>query len=659
MELMKPILKPTNFKRGLFFLTLDIAVVCLSLYLAFYVRLEFSVPPTYLTTFFTVLPLFLLVKLFALGGLRIYRITWRYVGLIDLFKIIAGLTIAEMILAGSIMWMQQAHTGLMVHVVRNVPRSVFLLDFLINAFLFSFTRLSKRIALEVLVGKHPQKQSSRAFIIGAGNTGELILREMLRYRFSQFYPLGLLDDDPSKSGTYIHGVKVLGRVEEMEKFIRDYKPDSIIIAIPTLDFRKLRQIYDSGRKSGIKTIKIIPRIYDYHKPQINLRSLEDINIEDLIGREIINVDRTEIGELLRGKTIVVTGAAGSIGSEIAMQVCGFDPLKLVLFDMDETGLFNVENKLLRTFPQNASTLNCAVGNILDQARLDSVFERTRPDIIFHAAAYKHVPMMEHNPTEAVRTNIFGTYNVAKAAVRHGVKKFIMISTDKAVRPTSVMGATKRVAENICAALNNDGYSNGHSIGHTEFISVRFGNVLGSRGSVLPIFLDQLRRGGPLTVTHKDMRRFFMTIPEAVTPVLQSSIIGRGGEVLVLDMGNPVKIIDLAEELIRLHGMKPYEDIGIQITGLRPGEKLFEEILTAEEGTTATRHQKIYVAKNSEQITVDHIEMLLHDFEVSMSVDGEEIGHRVKNILKKNVQYFQESIETDRLAPAGMDDAQTI
>lgn len=650
MKLPSRILKPTSLKRGLFFLAWDFIVICLSLYLAFYVRLEFSVPSSYLVTLIIVLPLFVVVKLLALSSFRIYRITWRYVGLTDLFKMIAALTISEILLTALVLWMQVAHTMLMEHVTRGVPRSVFLLDFLLTVSFVSIVRLSKRITLEVLIGKRSRQQSSRVFIVGAGNTGELVLREMQRYRFSKFYPIGLLDDDLMKVGSYIHGVKVLGTVEEMERLIPVHRPDSIIIAIPSLDFRKLRRIYDSARNSGIKTIKIIPRIYDYHKPQINLRALEDINIEDLIGREVISVDWTEIGELLRDKSILVTGAAGSIGSEIVMQVCGFDPRQVVLYDFDETGLFNMGNKLQRTFPDRMSSTHLVVGSVLDEARLESVFERLSPDVVFHAAAYKHVPMMEYNPTEAVRTNIFGTYNVAKAAVEHGVKKFIMISTDKAVRPTSVMGATKRLAENICAAFNSG--ANGFPLKHTEFISVRFGNVLGSRGSVLPLFMEQLKRGGPLTVTHRDMKRYFMTIPEAVTLVLQASFIGKGGEVLVLDMGKPVGILDLAEELIRIHGMKPYEDIGIEFVGLRPGEKLFEEILTAEEGTTATRHEKIYVAKNTGSLHIEDVELILKDFDRSMIVDGEEVGLRVKSLLKKYVEYFREEPETESGIPAG-------
>lgn len=386
----------------------------------------------------------------------------------------------------------------------------------------------------------------------------------------------------------------------------------------------------------MKTIKVIPRIYDFQKPQVNLKSLEDISIEDLIGRQIVNVDTTEISRLLQGRSILITGAGGSIGSEITVQVCGFGPSDVVLFDIDETSLHNMQLRLEREFPDLMDKVHLVVGSILDNDRLEHVFQNLKPSVVFHAAAYKHVPMMEHNSTEAVKTNIFGTYNVANMAVKHRTQKFVMISTDKVVRPTSVMGATKRIAEELCISLNN---SNGSLDSKTEFVAVRFGNVLGSRGSVLPLFLEQLKRGGPLTVTHKEMRRYFMTIPEAVSLVLQASVIGNGGEVLVLDMGEPMKIVDLAEELIRIHGMQPYKDIGIEFIGLRPGEKLFEELLTAEEGTTATKHQKIYVAKNEGCIEPSEIGTLLKDFE-SILYDQTGSSASIKMLLRKYVKHFE-------------------
>jgi FlaA1/EpsC-like NDP-sugar epimerase len=418
-----------------------------------------------------------------------------------------------------------------------------------------------------------------------------------------------------------------------------------------------------AKDSNIDTIKIVPRIYDFHSPRINLKTLEDISIEDLIGRQVVKINYEEIKEFFKDKVILITGAGGSIGSEIAKQVCAFQPKRVILFDIDETDLFNLEIELKGNFPhlfecdrvmEKRDNLRCppryldsrvcfVVGDVNDTTRVNMVFKRFRPDIVFHAAAYKHVPMMECNPTEAVKVNIFGTYTVAKASVEYGVSRFIFISTDKAVRPTSIMGATKRIGEYICKAFNgveknNDEADNKHC--KTDFISVRFGNVLGSRGSVLPLFLKQLRHGGPLTVTHKDMQRYFMTIPEAVSLVLQASVLGKGGDVMVLDMGKPVSIVSLAEELIRIHGLMPYKDIDIEFIGIRPGENLFEEVLTAEEGAIATRHERIFIAKDSEKYSLADIEVMLDELRSVLKDEAPESYEQIRNLLKKYVKYFK-------------------
>jgi len=509
----------------------------------------------------------------------------------------------------------------------------------------------------------------RTLIVGAGNAGEMILRDMMKQGFDHFLPVGFLDDDSMKAGTYIHGIKILGGTDDLAGVVSARDVQGVLLAIPTLNHQKLRDLYNAAKKAGVSDIKIIPRIYNFSRPDINLRDLEEISIEDLIGRQSIAIDAAGIEGFLKGRRILVTGAGGSIGSELVMQVCTYQPAEVTLFDSDETELHNLGLRLHRRFPQLQGALHFVTGDVRDGRRVDKVFQAFRPQVVFHAAAYKHVPMMEHNATEAVKVNILGTHILTGCAVAHGVEKFIMISTDKAVRPTSVMGATKRVAEYICGAYHSSALLSPHPSspeiwGHdpefrgirvmspnllppglTQFVSVRFGNVLGSRGSVLPLFLDQLKHGEALTVTHKEMKRYFMTIPEAVSLVLQAAVIGSDGEVMVLDMGEPVRLMEFAEELIRLHGLEPYKDIDVRVTGLRPGEKLFEEILTAEEGTDASRHEKIFIARNSTGYSREETENMIAEFAAAISRSSIQDEHEIKDLLKKYVKYYEEVKET--------------
>jgi FlaA1/EpsC-like NDP-sugar epimerase len=532
----------------------------------------------------------------------------------------------------------------------GLPKRIFFVDGILSLVLILTLRISKRVYIEVICKSGPLHRGENTLIIGAGNSGEMMLRDIMRNNFMDYYPIGFLDDDPTKIGSYIHGVKVMGKVNLLPAVILQHKVRAVIIAIPNLNHRTLRRLYDWAKASDVKSIKIVPRIYGCSQPDINLKRLESITIEDLVGRQSVTVDCNGIHNFIRDKSILVTGAGGSIGSEIVNQICDSGPGRVILFDIDETELHNLGLRLRRLFPRMGDRLVYVTGDVRDEVRIREVFNNWQPTIVFHAAAYKHVPMMESNPKEAVKVNVFGTFIVAGAAKNHGVEKFIMISTDKAVRPTSVMGATKRMAEYICNAFNNGTGSavdpeemTGEHLPETpqtRFISVRFGNVLGSRGSVVPLFLEQLRYGGPLTVTHKDVKRYFMTIPEAVTLVLQASILGNGGEVFVLDMGDPVRILDIAEELVRIHGMEPYKDIDIQITQLRPGEKLFEEILTAEEGTEASRHEKIFVARSTVKYALNRIPGILREFSTAIADPSPESDERMKGLLKKYVKYYQ-------------------
>jgi len=686
INLLKNVLQPTAWKKFLFFFLVDIILFYLSLLLALLFHFDLNLNIRYNPLIFPVLPFFVAVKIGSFFLFQIYKMTWRYVGLYDFLNIfIATVTATSVLMLFVILPGNCGDTILNSGEFRSCPqifgllpwdlplsgfsKRVILADGIITLFLISGLRASKRIYGEVLRERRLKNRGGkRTLIVGAGNAGEMILRDMMKQGFDQFRPVGFLDDDPMKAGTYIHGIKVLGGTDVLERVVPAHDVEGVLLAIPTLNHLKLRDLYNAAKNAGVSDIKIIPRIYNFNRPDINLRDLEEISIEDLIGRQSIKTDTAGIEGFLKGRRILVTGAGGSIGSELVMQVCTYQPAEVVLFDIDETELHNLGLKLHRRFPQLLGELHFVTGDVRDGRRVDKVFQAFRPQVVFHAAAYKHVPMMEHNATEAVKVNIVGTHILTGCAVAHGVEKFIMISTDKAVRPTSVMGATKRVAEYICQAYHSSALlspdpSGSEIWGHdpnspefgsvspnlltpipTQFVSVRFGNVLGSRGSVLPLFLDQLKHGEPLTVTHKEMKRYFMTIPEAVSLVLQAAVIGRDGEVMVLDMGEPVRLMELAEELIRLHGLEPYKDIDVRVTGLRPGEKLFEEILTAEEGTDASRHEKIFIARNSTGYSREETENMVAEFAAAISRSSIQDEREIKDLLKKYVSYYEDGSE---------------
>ncbi|MBI5134659.1 polysaccharide biosynthesis protein [Candidatus Uhrbacteria bacterium] len=628
VSIKERLLSPTATKKLIFFLLFDALIIVIALYSAFLLRFDFSITdPMYYQILYRAIPLFLAVKLLSFAYFRLYRLSWRYVSIKDFFSIVKAVTVSAVVLIAAIYFFRLSF-------LQGFPRSVVVSDALITLLFVACLRISKRLFFEVVRSAYAPKGRG-TLIVGAGNTGEMILRDIQKTGLGGYAVVGFLDDDVNRLGMYLHGVKVVGRLEDLPFVIRNYRVSSVVIAIPGLGHVRLREMYTTAKEAGANEIKIVPRIYDIHRPELRARELEDIKVEDLIGRQSVAINYQEIGRSIEDKTVLVSGAGGSIGFELVRQLAGFNPRQLLLFEIDETELYHAEITLRREAPTIIGRIKLLVGDVRDRERVEKVFRAYRPDVVFHAAAYKHVPMMEYNADEAVKVNIFGTLNVVRAAQQYGTDRFVMISTDKAVRPTSIMGATKRIADFICRAYT--------SAGRTEYISVRFGNVLGSRGSVLPLFLDQIERGEPLTITHQDMRRYFMTIPEAVSLVLQASVIGRGGDTMVLDMGNPVKITELASELLHIHGLEPYKDVDLHFIGLRPGEKLFEEILTAEEGTVSTRHEKIFVAKTVEQYTLAQIEELVEQFRRLVLV-GDMDGKEIKTLLRRYIRWYEQQPE---------------
>lgn len=425
----------------------------------------------------------------------------------------------------------------------------------------------------------------RVLIIGGGEAGAMVIKELLDHKELSMKPVAVIDDDKTKQGTRIYGVVVVGGRGRIMNIVKTKKIHEIIIAMPSVSNSIIHDIIEICKETKCR-LKRLPGVYEWIDDQVIIQQIRDVDIEDLLGREPVRCDLEAISHYIKDQVILVTGAGGSIGSELCRQIAVMGPLKLVILDNYENNAFYLEQELHSRFPQ--LDLKVCMGSIQDATRINQIFSDCRPTVVFHAAAHKHVPLMEANPTEAIKNNIFGTLHVAEAADRYGATKFVLISTDKAVNPTNIMGATKRVAEMIIQAMDK------HSA--TEYTAVRFGNVLGSNGSVLTLFRQQIERGGPLTVTHPEVTRFFMTIPEAVQLVIQAGALAKGGEIFVLDMGSPVRIMDLARDYIRLSGLEPDKDIQIEIIGLRPGEKLYEELLLSDEGLQATTHHKIFIGQ---------------------------------------------------------------
>ncbi len=611
-------LRIDNQFRMLVLLIVDAISMLLALFLTF---LMVDQPWADLQPWFgfrLVLAVVVLIKLAVFSWMGVYRISLSHLGLED------EITIFKAVGIGSVLF------GSMSLLLWSFGQNGFTLKFIVIDYLFLIIfvgglRVTKRAYCEVL-RRRPGSNLRRVLIAGGGSAGELTLRAMFNDKHPECMPVGIVDDAPAKQGQTIHGVPIIGKCADIPRLIQAYRVQELLVAMPSARPCLLKEIVQLGRKAGLKRIKVLPALSQLISGKLTMSDLRDLQLEDLLGREPVHIETQEINSYLKDKAVLVTGGAGSIGSELCRQIAVFGPQHLIVVDQDETGLFNLRQEMNRLF--SIQKLSVVVGNITDERRMRDIFSRHRPEVVFHAAAYKHVGMMEENPGEAVGNNVLGTKILGEAACLYGAEKFVFISTDKAVNPTCIMGATKRLAEMVVQNLNERN--------SCRFVAVRFGNVLGSRGSVVEIFREQILRRSPLTVTHPDMRRYFMTPSEAALLVLQAGAIGNGGEVFVLDMGEPVAILDLAREMIQLAGLEPGKDIPIVFTHPVPGEKLFEDILTAEEGTTTTKHRRIYTARtnhNSNSINLNgNLEQLL-------TMVGRDNGKAIKEALRSLVPNY--------------------
>ena len=562
--------------RVLCLLAADVLLINLAAFLALYARFEFSwdAPGArdYLSNLLHYAAINTVVTIVIFSALKLYSSLWEFASTVELIRIAVASGLSAFAF----------HVGTrLIH--QNLPRSFPLIYFLLLAAGCAVIRWGYR-AIRLSRHSHDSVPRRRTMIIGGGAAGAMVIREFLYSEHSENKVVCILDDDVSKTGSYLRGVRVVGTTEQLKEMVQKYRIEEIVLAIPSASRQQRAKIVDLCQETPCR-LRTLPGLYQIANGEVSIQSLREVDIEDLLGRDIVRVNLSEVAGYITGKTVLVTGGGGSIGSELCRQAAEQHPKKLIIFDIYENNAYELEQELRRRHPE--LDLLVLIGSVRDQARVDRVFETYHPDVVCHAAAHKHVPLMEVSPFEAIKNNVFGTRNVARAAGENGTHRFILISTDKAVNPTNVMGASKRMCEMIVQAMN-ERYAG------TDFVAVRFGNVLGSAGSVIPLFRRQIKEGGPVTVTDKNVVRYFMTIPEAVQLIFQAGAYARGGEIFVLDMGDPVRIDDLARNMIRLSGLEPDVDIEIRYTGLRPGEKLYEELLLSEEGMQKTRNDLIYI-----------------------------------------------------------------
>jgi FlaA1/EpsC-like NDP-sugar epimerase len=626
---------PKFFYKNFFIIFMvDILLISFSWYFAHMLRYNFAIPESSISILLRFLPFVIITKIIIFYLFNLYEGMWRYTSLADLLSILKAGSIASLIIILLTFFTYRLNV---------FSRSIFIIDWVFTLLCIAGSRVVIRLYYWLGTGDEsagvrsinfikalikPDRKGKRLIIIGAGDCAEKISREIhdnpnLGYRI-----MGYIDDDPMKASRHIHGIPVLGNRNEIQYFTEQLEAQELLIAMPSIATKDMREIVKLCEKCGVP-YKTVPGMGELINGSVTIKAIRDVSYNDLIGREPVKLDEEKIGAYLRGKRVLITGAGGSIGSELCRQACRFSPESLVLYDRAESPLYEIDLELKERFP-NVKIIP-RLADITDTCKLEKAFADTRPEVVFHAAAYKHVPMLEHNPWEAIGNNILGTRNVIEVANNHGVKRFVFVSTDKAVRPANVMGASKRVTELIVQAQN------GCNLTDTKFITVRFGNVVGSVGSVIPLFKRQIEKGGPVTVTHPEITRFFMTIPEACQLILQAGSMGNGGEIFILDMGVPIKIADMAEDLIRLSGFEPYKDIDIKFIGLRPGEKLYEELITVGEGIVNTSHEKIMVLKGTPcdmSILNGRLECMKSHMEKQ---DGDGIRRALKEILPEYIE----------------------
>ncbi len=621
------------YKNFIIVFLADLFLLTSSLFLAYLIRFDFHLPQPHAILLYRILPFVLVIKICCFYFFDLYRGMWRYTSIADLLNIIKASSVSSLLIVCIILFTHTRFIGF--------PRSAFLMDWCFTILLISAYRLGIRLYFErISIEKKPVMQTRQLFtlffkkmsdakkllIIGAGDGGEKIYREIQNNARLQYAVVGFLDDDLTKVGRKIHGIPVLSQIADIKVIAKKINADEALIAIPSATSSQMRKILALCRESGIK-FKTIPGMGELINGEVTINTIRDVDYRDLLGREMIKLDEDKIGSYLKAARVMVTGAGGSIGSELCRQICRFKPECVVLFERAESPLFEINHELKQDFGD--IQIVPVLADAQDKGQLEKAFIAYQPQTVFHAAAYKHVPMLEIQPWKAVDNNILGTANLIEFTNKFNVERFVFVSTDKAVRPANVMGASKRIAEMLIQSQNGCGIS------PTKYMTVRFGNVVGSVGSVVPLFKKQIQKGGPVTVTHPDVTRFFMTIPEACQLILQAGAMGKGGEIFLLDMGTSIKIVDMARDLIRLSGFEPEEDIKIEYIGLRPGEKLYEELIIDGEDVIPTSHEKIMVLKGMDC----NLQLLNGEIDKLMQIARDQEAQKIKEKLKEIIPEY--------------------